>query len=183
MKDASQGEFTIVLGVRQLAVALFMLFMLVATFAAVSYVVGRIVMAPVTATAQSAPPEDVLVVDAAGEKTPGKPPQQPAAPEASRPKPAPAAAPAFESYYYEPAPGQLFLQVAAADRGIAEVFAEYLARKEFTPRIATGPDERSYRVLVGPIENNEQLSELRTGLEKAGFHPFLRRYKPADNGG
>ncbi len=182
MKDASQGEFTVVLGFRQLTVALFMLLMLVATFAAVSYVVGRVVVAPVTATAQTAPPENVLVVDAAGEKTPATTPEKHTASEPSRPAPAPAVPPPFDSYFYEPEPGQLFLQVAAADRGIAEVFAEYLARKQFTPRIATGPDERSYRVLVGPIENNEQLSELRTGLEKAGFHPFLRRYKSTDNG-
>ncbi len=96
--------------------------------------------------------------------------------------PAPAAKPASsgfsaKSYFREPNAGQLFLQVAAADRGVAEVFAEYLTRKSFPCQIATGPDERSYRVLVGPIKGRKQRGVLRSGLETSGFNPFLRQYR------
>lgn len=173
MTDAEHGEFTLVLGSRQLAFGLFMVVILMGTFTALAYIVGRMVLPVQAAAADHSAPEKVLVIDpATGER-------QVPAPPASRNAPARTAAPAPSppaSHFKDPQPGQLFLQVAAADRGVAEVFTEYLTRQSFPCQVATGPDERSYRVLVGPVRDNGHLATLRAGLEGSGFKPFLRRY-------
>ena len=181
MRNTEKEEFTIVFGFRHLAVALFMVVVLMGTFAAVSYVVGRVVVPTPAAAVEPAPQEDILVVEATeGSSAPAVPANSEKR-EPSRARPVPVEMPSFESYFREPEPGQVFLQVAAADRAVAEVFAEYLVRRQFTPQIASGPDERSFRVLVGPIQDNAQLAKLRTGLAEAGFHPFLRRYNKSAN--
>lgn len=181
MTDTEQGEFMFVVGSRQLAFGLFLVIALMVTFAALAYVVGRMASPVQASSTGEARQEKVLVIEAAAgqqllseARVPAKAPEPVAAPPSARP-PAPTA-----SYFREAAPGQLYLQVAAADRGVAAVFAEYLTRRSFPCRVATGPDERSYRVLVGPIKGNEQLAKLRVGLKEYGFRPFLRRYKQAE---
>lgn len=72
-------------------------------------------------------------------------------------------------------PGQQYLQVAAVNRGVAEVFVEVLARKGFPGRMAEGPDERTFRVLVGPLAKAE-IPETRSALDRAGFPAFVRTY-------
>ena len=169
MTNLQTREFTMVLGVRQITLGLFMAVILLGSFSAMAYVVGRAVIPSESAEVEAPDVERVLVVDPAGQE------EETAAP-------SPAAKPgssefSAESYFREPSPGQLFLQVAAADRGVAEVFAEYLTRKSFPCQIAPGPDERNYRILVGPIQGRQQLGTLRAGLETSGFNPFPRRYK------
>ncbi len=165
-------DFTLELGARQIALVLFLAVVVMGSFSAMAYIVGRAVLPVSGAPAEereidTVGPEKVLVVDPAGEEAPS-----PAArPEAAR------VASTADSHFREPSPGQLFLQVAAADRGVAEVFAEYLTRKSFPCQVASGPDKRSYRVLVGPIQDRKELGTIRTGLEASGFNPFPRRYK------
>ena len=171
MTDAQSREFAVVMGARQLVVVLFMAVVLMGTFTALAYVAGRVVL-PIQAASVQHVPEEVLVVNAATDKEvrSSQPEPSRAAEVAARP------APPAPALFREPELGQLFFQVAAADRGVAEVFAEYLMRKQLSIQVATGPDERSYRVLVGPIRDNEHLGELRDVLEESGFRPFLRRY-------
>jgi hypothetical protein len=71
--------------------------------------------------------------------------------------------------------GQSFLQVAAVDRGVAEVFVEVLARKGFRARMAEGPDAKTFRVLVGPLEKTE-IPETKSALDQAGLTAFVRTY-------
>ena len=74
-----------------------------------------------------------------------------------------------------PAHGQCFLQVAAVDRGVAEVFVEVLARKGFRARMAEGPDAKTFRVLVGPLAKTE-IPKTKSALDQAGFTAFVRTY-------
>ena len=190
----------VVLGAKHVGLALFMLVLTMGTFGAVTYVVGRMVVPP-PAAADGARNEQVLVVESGGEPVSDpvvelmrraevrpKPPVKPAAVNSS-PKSTPAApvsgrkasamskALTNASFFREPTPGQVFLQVAAADRGVAEVFAEYLTRREFPVQIGSGTDDRSWRVLVGPMRDNAEITKVRANLEEAGFRPFVRRYK------
>lgn len=71
--------------------------------------------------------------------------------------------------------GQRFLQVAAVDRGVAEVFVEVLARKGFPGRVAEGPDAKTFRVLVGPLAATE-IPETKSALDQAGLTAFVRTY-------
>ena len=183
---AKPDDGVVVLGARQAAVGLFLMVVLMGSFGGLTYIVGRMVM-PSPAAAMAPEPEaaeeQVLFVSAVTEKK-----TEAAEPAPAKPviEPAPAVRPwrpASGSHFREPAPGELFLQVAAVDRGVAEVFVEYLARQEIVAQYASGPDERSYRVLVGPISTNAQLEGLRERLEANGFQPFVRRYQePARNG-
>jgi cell division protein FtsN len=61
------------------------------------------------------------------------------------------------------------------DRGVAEVFVEVLARKGFPGRVADGPDEKTFRVLVGPLER-EEIPQTKSALDRAGFTAFVRTY-------
>lgn len=184
MSVAKPDDGVVVLGARQAAVGLFLMVVLMGTFGGLTYIVGRMVMpSPAAAVAPAPAPEEseeqVLFVSAVTEKK-----TEAAEPAPSKPviDPAPDARPwkpASGPHFREPAPGELFLQVAAVDRGVAEVFVEYLARREIVAQYASGPDERSYRVLVGPISTNAQLQQLRERLEADGFQPFVRRYQEA----
>ena len=71
--------------------------------------------------------------------------------------------------------GQRFLQVAAVDRGVAEVFVEVLARKGFPGRVAEGPDAKTFRVLVGPLAATE-IPGTKSALDQAGLTAFVRTY-------
>lgn len=77
-----------------------------------------------------------------------------------------------------PIQGKTYFQMAAVERGVAEVFVEYLGRKGFPALLAPGPNESIYRVLVGPVEGAETFAKTQQALIDAGFTTFTRRYKP-----
>lgn len=110
-------------------------------------------------------------------------PAQPSAP-ASAPTPPAEAQPATAapsvgaaSKYPEPEPGQTFLQVAAVRLTEAEVVVDVLKRKGFPARVAPGPSETLFRVLVGPLKDADQIAKTRKALEEAGFRSaYVRKY-------
>jgi cell division septation protein DedD len=134
------------------------------TFATVAYIAGRKV-----------PPAAGQNSQLAEKKEPGAEratvlPVATAAPKPEPPMPMP------EPLLAEPMPGEVYLQVAAVGRGVADVFAEHLRRKGFSTCVVTGPDETTFRVLVGPVSGSESLSDTKAALDAGGFHPFVRRY-------
>lgn len=77
----------------------------------------------------------------------------------------------------EPAPGQVFLQVVASTRPDCEVIVDVLKKKGFPAMVAPGPNEKLFRVLVGPLKDATAISKTRSELEGAGFQkPILRKY-------
>jgi len=91
--------------------------------------------------------------------------------------PAPPSAPAAAASYPEPAPGQTFLQVAAVSQSEAEFVADVLKRKGFAALVAPGPNERLFRVLVGPLKDAEEIAKTKKALEEAGFRSaYVRKY-------
>lgn len=75
-----------------------------------------------------------------------------------------------------PAPGQVFLQVAVVDRGMAVATAEHLSRRGLTPYIASGANESEYRALVGGFRSSAEMTHVRESLRRAGFVSFVRKY-------
>jgi cell division protein FtsN len=75
----------------------------------------------------------------------------------------------------EPTPGAFYLQVGALDKTAAEVFVEALSQKGFSSVITPGPDEKTFRVLVGPSNSGADIRVVQGGLAKAGFNSFVRR--------
>jgi len=76
----------------------------------------------------------------------------------------------------QPAPG-MYIQVLALDKTQAEVLADVLAKKGFHSMVAPGPNEKIFRVLVGPAKDQADVGRLKGDLEKAGFkEAFPKRY-------
>jgi len=106
----------------------------------------------------------------------------PPAPEAKPAAPAAQASPpigaeAQPAPYSEPRPGQTFLQVAAVRRGDAERLVATLKQKGFAAVIAPGPSETVFRVLVGPLNDPDEIAQTRKALEEAGYHSaYVRKY-------
>jgi cell division septation protein DedD len=71
--------------------------------------------------------------------------------------------------------GGTYLQMAAVDRGVAEVFGEVLRRKGFQVVIANGPTEGIFRVLVGPVKDATSLARVKADLQALGFTSFARK--------
>jgi cell division septation protein DedD len=190
MPSEQEREFELVLGNKQLFSVLFLVIVLLAVFFALGYTMGRSTASPEVA-AKGAP-------DAATRTEPTRPsptegpaasvPAQPQAvtprPEASYPLPTPSAETAVPKATRELAPvsvpepqaGQSFWQVSAVAKPEAELLVEVLTKKGFRAIVAPGPNEKLFRVLVGPARDQAELGQLRTDLEKAGVKPYLRKY-------
>ncbi|MGH9612042.1 MAG: SPOR domain-containing protein, partial [Bryobacteraceae bacterium] len=76
----------------------------------------------------------------------------------------------------QPPAGEEFLQVVAVAHPDAEVIIDTLQRRGFPARIAPGPSDKIFRVLVGPVKDAADIGKLRSQLEAAGFKPIVRKY-------
>jgi cell division protein FtsN len=112
-------------------------------------------------------PERPKPVEAKREPKPEvKPPVREAKPE---PRPAPPAGAA-------PAPGN-YLQVVATSKPDAEIIADVLRRKGFNSLVAPGPNEKIFRVVVGPLADSSTISKTRNELEAAAFQkPIIKKF-------
>ena len=72
-------------------------------------------------------------------------------------------------------PGDTYLQVAAVDRGMAEVLVEVLHRKGFQAEVAFGATEDVFRVIVGPAKDDAALARTKADLQAAGFTSFVKK--------
>jgi cell division septation protein DedD len=77
-----------------------------------------------------------------------------------------------------PQGGQTFLQVAAVGHTEASALADVLSKKGFHAHAVAKPGASDvYRVLIGPMLDNSELSSTRDSLRNAGFTKiFVQRY-------
>lgn len=187
------NEFELVLGNKQLFSVLFLVFVLLGVFFAMGYVLGR----------SSTPIEPVAArrSDAASETTPAttgrrstiegavssreaeSPKSSESATSAESPSGSESSAASSRTdsspvnvSVVDPKPGQIFLQVSAVAKPEAELLVEVLSKKGFQAIVAPGPNDKLFRVLVGPARDDADLGKTRTELEQAGFRPIPRRY-------
>ena len=115
--------------------------------------------------------------------------EQPAAPVAQVPTPAPMleativppvpAKPAAElPLFANPNPQAIYIQVGAVDRGVAMILAEGLRRHALDSFVAPGPSAKSFRVLIGPFADAEAYQKARNVVSEIGLDNFARRYQP-----
>jgi cell division septation protein DedD len=191
-QDAS--EYELVLGNKQLLSILFLVVLLFGVFFAMGYVMGRnsapvdtadgrgdsdrgpLVPSTVRQSGRQELPEPVQIESAT------KVEEQQTSKEREQSESAPANAATAETtpgappLVTEPQPGQRFLQVSAVAKPEAELLVEVLTRKRFNALIAPGPNDRLFRVLVGPVKDEEESVQVRSDLEAAGFKPIPRQY-------
>lgn len=80
------------------------------------------------------------------------------------------------SRYSPPVAGETYLQIAAVEKGMADVSADYLEKKGLPARVADGATAGTFRVLIGPLGSEQEMERLRGQLEESGFKPFVRKY-------
>ena len=180
-------EFELVLGNKQLLSVFFIVVILLGVFFTMGYVVGRN-SAPITAAQQAQTQTQVYERQSAPSAVPAAERRPaPTAPVVN--EPAPVAAPAKAEpaaqkpielppvvTVTQPQVGRTYLQVLAVAKPEAEVLAEVLTKKGFRALVAPGPNDRVFRVLVGPAKDPDDASKLKTDLEGAGFKPFVKKY-------
>jgi cell division septation protein DedD len=97
---------------------------------------------------------------------------------ASRPAPPPKKAEPSASggvVAVNPAPGNMYLQVAAVAQPQAGVVVDTLKQKGFPAVLSPGPNATLFRVMVGPFPDAAALGKAKADLESAGFHPLVRK--------
>ena len=169
------AEYEIVLGRRQIASLLFMAVVLAVVFSAVSYLAGRWavpkpVKVPVATTpAPGATPAPVAtpVIEATTSVLPAEP-GLPIAKRDNKPEP---------PLFAEPVPGAVYLQMGAVDKGMAMVFAAGLRRYGFDGFVAPGPNEKIFRVLIGPLPDPDSFRRAKAAVDALDLGTFARRYQ------
>jgi cell division septation protein DedD len=159
MAEAS-GEFEIVLGKRQIAGVMFIASVLLAIFSAISYIAGE-AMSPRKAAAIERPEPPPAVT----------PPPAPVLVEA--PKAAAPPAPLFA----DPKNGELYLQMGAVDKGMATIFVEGLRAHGFEAFVAPGPSGKIFRVLIGPLADQDAYRRTKDAIDELGLNAFARKYE------
>jgi cell division septation protein DedD len=168
LPDASAAEpeeFEIVLGRTQLASVLFVATVVIAVLSSLSYVAGKS-LAP--------PPKKVEIIRTVSVPAPAvvTPSVQ-----ASAVKPEPDVKPE-SPILGEPHEGPLYLQMGAVEKGIAIIFAEGLRKHGLEAFVAPGPNENIFRVLIGPLADEQAYQKAKQTVAAIGLTTFARRYQP-----
>jgi len=168
------GEYEIVLGRAQIASWLFVGVIAVAVCSSLAYLAGETITvkksarganAAAVAPAPSAPlaqlPQASILVPpkvdlTALVKTPNKP-----------------AAPLFA----EPEVGKVYLQIGAVERGMARVLADGLRSHGFDSFVAPGPNDKIFRVLIGPLPDPESFRQAMEAVGALDLATFARKYQ------
>ena len=192
-------DYEIVLGRRQVASVGFVAVVLLVVFSAVSYMAGKAMsrVADKATSTQSAPVESVAHASNAPAVTP---PQAPVTPVPATPvleatialPPVPvekipqakqdaqeakrdeqADAPLFA----DPRIGAVYIQMAAVEKGMAVLLAEGLRTHGLESFVAPGPNERIFRVLIGPLPNPASFTHAKETVDLLGLSTFARKYQ------
>ena len=190
MPRNEDGEFELVFGNRQLLSIFFIVVFLLGVFFVMGYIVGRS-STPGLTIASNKPVAADTSETAASQPSPSPGSAAASIPPDSSPSPVPAAAPpeskpaasqateasrppskaraesrpdsgAMETASTQPAAGEEFLQVVAVAHPDAEVIIDTLQKRGFRARIAPGPSNKIFRVLVGPVTDAADMGKLRS---------------------
>lgn len=151
------GDYEIVLGRRQIASVLFVAIVALVTFSALAYLTGK-----------AANPKQIAAIPAAT----AAPPPAPIAVEPAPVKPAAAEPPLFA----DPAPNATYLQMGAVERGVAVIFAEGLRKRGLPSFVAPGPDDKIFRVLIGPLPDAQAYRSAKDKVDAIGLATFGKKY-------
>jgi cell division septation protein DedD len=188
MPRNDDGESEYILGNKQLLSVFFIVIILMGVFFTIGYIVGRN-SGSGEAAKQAAPADGAVRAHSDGQSAmaPTTPTptvvepvaQKPAESQASAPPPVvetpkpavkePIEVSAVTSTVSNPIPGLVYVQVMAVAKPEAEVLAEVLAKKGFKAIVTPGPNDKIFRVLVGPAKDMSDAGKIKGDLEQAGF--------------
>ena len=184
------GEFEIVLGRRQIAGLSFLGIVLIAVCSSGAYLAGKLVTTRAEAAPKPVliepPTPTVNITETAAESVPATP--VPATAVAASPvadlKPVVTITPTAASpsdaanpMFAEPIAGAIYIQTGAVEKGMAVMIAEGLRTHGFNAFVAPGPNDKIYRILVGPFGNTQAYQRAREALDQIGLSAFARQYQ------
>lgn len=199
MMDNHDDQLAIVLGQRQLVAVCCMFLVILGLVATLAYVAGRSITASQMRAGERGEVVPAIMVDPAKQIAPAAlearaetapipiapvPAREPRVETIPTPTPivpmvSPKRAPTVvvtQAAAGEPRPGDSFWQVGVVDRGMADVFVEFMMRLDLPARRAPAGTNGQYRVLVGPVHDSAESDRFRRAIEGAGFQTFLKRY-------
>jgi cell division septation protein DedD len=155
---AEAAEFEFVLGRRQIASLLFVATVVLMICVAISYLAGK----SMSAKAPAAAPAATVVV-----REPDPPPivlSQEQAPAVEAP------------LFSDPKNGSVYIQMGAVEKGVSVIFAEGLRKRGLAAFVAPGPNEKIFRVLIGPLPDPASYVRAKDTVDKIGLATFARRF-------
>ena len=164
-----EEEFELVVGKRQIAAITFLILVILAVCSGGSFLAGKATsvreetsqpLIKLEETPAQAPMLEATIV-----------PANPAAP------PAPAAAAAEAPLFGSPVPQAIYIQVGAVEKGVAMVIAEGLRKHALNSFVASGPNDKVFRVLIGPFPDAEGYQKAQRVVDEIGLASFARRYQ------
>jgi cell division septation protein DedD len=161
-------DYEIVLGRPQIASWLFVGIIAVVICSSLAYLAGEKIASKNTAVISvlAAPPAPVPAVSASAEL-----PQASAlvTPIKNQKPPAP--------MFAEPEVGKVYIQIAAVERGMAVLLAEGLRSHGFDTFVAPGPNDKIFRVLIGPLPDPAAFREAMLTVYALDLANFARKYQ------
>jgi cell division septation protein DedD len=168
-------EYEIVLGRAQIASWLFVGVIAVAICSSLAYLGGEKIAVKKTAAisrpaATLAPvPQPVSASAELPQASILAPPQAAVASMARNPKPAP--------LFAEPEIGKVYIQIAAVERGMATLLVEGLRSHGLDSFVAPGPNDKLFRVLIGPLPDPETFRQAMVTVNAMDLASFARKYQ------
>lgn len=149
-------EFEFVLGRRQVASVSFVASIVLMICVAAAYMAGRAMspkVSPPVAAADTHEPEPPPIV--------------------LNQEPIPVReAPLFA----EPRAGSVYIQMGAVEKGVSVIFAEGLRKRGLPAFVASGPSEKIFRVLIGPLPDPASYIKAKDTVDQIGLATFARKF-------
>jgi cell division septation protein DedD len=165
---SASAEYEIVLGRAQIASWLFVGVIAVAICSSLAYLAGERIAARKTAAAP-APPSTTASAELP-QASVLVPPQGDVASFAKNQK---LAAPLLA----EPEVGKVYIQIAAVERGMATLLAVGLRSHGFDSFVAPGPNDKLFRVLIGPLPDPAAFRQAMVTVNALDLASFARKYQ------
>ena len=171
-------EYEIVLGRAQIASWLFVAVIAVAICSSLAYLAGEKITAkktaaiprPAAAAAPVSPPPvsvstelpqaSMMVAPKADLASIAINPRKPVAP-----------------LFAEPEMGKVYLQIGAVERGMATILVEGLRSHGFDSFVAPGPNDKIFRVLIGPLPDPVTFQQAMVTVNALELANFARKYQ------
>jgi cell division septation protein DedD len=163
-------EYEIVLGRAQIASWLFVGVIAVAICSSLAYLAGERIAAQQTAALPAVAPAPVSASAELPQASSLAPPAADVAAPVQNQKPAAA-------LFGEPETGKVYIQIGAVERGMAMLLAEGLRSHGFDSFVGPGPNDKLFRVLIGPLPDSAAFREAMVTVNALDLASFARRYQ------
>jgi hypothetical protein len=174
---SATADYEIVLGRAQIASWLFVGVVAVAICSSLAYLAAEKIAAkkiaaisrPVAPPAPVAPPPAVTPVELPQASIMVAPKTDPASLVKNQ-KPAP-------PLFGEPEMGKVYIQIGAVERGMAMLLTEGLRSHGFDSFVAPGPNDKVFRVLIGPLPDPAAFRQAMVTVNAMDLANFARKYE------